>query len=47
MSDQKICLEQPTRDLRLMTNPGLAVPIAVTGFGLIGDGLAQALRPRG
>jgi hypothetical protein len=47
MSDQKIYLEQPTRDLRLMTNPGLAVPIAGTGFGLIGDGLAQALRPRG
>jgi ABC-type dipeptide/oligopeptide/nickel transport system permease subunit len=47
MSDQKMYLEQPTRDLRLMTNPGLAVPIAGTGFGLIGDGLAQALRPRG
>jgi ABC-type dipeptide/oligopeptide/nickel transport system permease subunit len=47
MSDQKKCLEQPTRDLRLVTNPGLAMPIPGTGFGLIGDGLAQALRPRG
>ena len=47
MSDQKKCHEQPTRDLRLVTNPGLDVPIAGTGFGLIGDGLAQTLRPRG
>ncbi len=35
------------RDWRLMTWPGLAVLIAGAGFGLIGDGLAQALRPRG
>jgi peptide/nickel transport system permease protein len=33
------------RDWRLMTYPGLAVLILGTGFGLIGDGLAQALRP--
>jgi peptide/nickel transport system permease protein len=35
------------RDWRLMTYPGLAVLVVGTGFGLIGDGLAQALRPRG
>ena len=35
------------RDWRLMTYPGLAVLIAGAGFGLIGDGLAQALRPKG
>ncbi len=35
------------RDWRLMTYPGLAVLIVGAGFGLIGDGLAQALRPRG
>ncbi|MGI9253656.1 MAG: ABC transporter permease [Thermomicrobiales bacterium] len=35
------------RDWRLMTWPGLAVLIAGAGFGLIGDGLAQALRPKG
>lgn len=34
------------RDWRLMTYPGLAVLIVGAGFGLIGDGLAQALRPR-
>jgi peptide/nickel transport system permease protein len=35
------------RDWRLMTFPGLAVLVVGTGFGLIGDGLAQALRPKG
>ena len=35
------------RDWKLMTYPGLAVLVAGAGFGLIGDGLAQALRPRG
>ncbi len=35
------------RDWRLMTYPGLAVLVTGTAFGLIGDGLAQALRPRG
>lgn len=35
------------RDWRLMTYPGLAVVITGAGFGLIGDGLAQALRPKG
>ena len=35
------------RDWRLMTYPGLAVLITGAAFGLIGDGLAQALRPRG
>jgi peptide/nickel transport system permease protein len=35
------------RDWRLMTYPGLAVLITGTAFGLIGDGLAQALRPKG
>jgi peptide/nickel transport system permease protein len=35
------------RDWRLMTYPGLAVLIIGMGFGLIGDGLAQALRPKG
>ena len=35
------------RDWRLMTYPGLAVLIVGAGFGLIGDGLAQALRPKG
>lgn len=34
------------RDWRLMTYPGLAVLILGAGFGLIGDGLAQALRPK-
>ena len=35
------------RDWRLMTYPGLAVLIVGMGFGLIGDGLAQVLRPKG
>lgn len=35
------------RDWQLMTYPGLVVLITGTGFGLIGDGLAQALRPKG
>ena len=35
------------RDWRLMTYPGLAVLITGAALGLIGDGLAQALRPRG
>jgi ABC-type dipeptide/oligopeptide/nickel transport system permease subunit len=35
------------RDWRMMTYPGLAVLIVGAGFGLIGDGLAQALRPKG
>jgi peptide/nickel transport system permease protein len=35
------------RDWRLMTYPGLAVLITGAAFGLIGDGLAQALRPKG
>jgi peptide/nickel transport system permease protein len=34
------------RDWRLMTYPGLAVLILGAGLGLIGDGLAQALRPK-
>jgi peptide/nickel transport system permease protein len=34
------------RDWRLMTYPGIAVLITGAGFGLIGDGLAQALRPK-
>lgn len=34
------------RDWRLMTYPGLAVLITGAAFGLIGDGLAQALRPK-
>lgn len=34
------------RDWRMMTYPGLAVLVLGTGFGLIGDGLAQALRPK-
>ena len=35
------------RDWRLMTYPGLAVVITGAALGLIGDGLAQALRPKG
>lgn len=35
------------RDWRLMTYPGLAVLITGAAFALIGDGLAQALRPKG
>ncbi|MDF3016344.1 MAG: binding-protein-dependent transport system inner rane component [Thermomicrobiales bacterium] len=35
------------RDWKLMTYPGLAVLITGAALGLIGDGLAQALRPRG
>ncbi len=35
------------RDWRMMTYPGIAVLIVGAGFGLIGDGLAQALRPKG
>jgi peptide/nickel transport system permease protein len=35
------------RDWRLMTYPGIAVLITSAAFGLIGDGLAQALRPKG
>jgi peptide/nickel transport system permease protein len=35
------------KDWRLMTYPGLAIMITGAGFGLIGDGLAQALRPKG
>jgi peptide/nickel transport system permease protein len=34
------------RDWRLMTYPGIAVLILGAGLGLIGDGLAQALRPK-
>ncbi|CAN5418556.1 ABC transporter permease [soil metagenome] len=34
------------RDWRLMTYPGIAVLITGAGFGLIGDGLSQALRPK-
>ncbi len=34
-------------DWRLMTWPGLAVLITGSALGLIGDGLAQALRPKG
>jgi peptide/nickel transport system permease protein len=34
------------RDWRLMTYPGLAVMLIGAAFGLIGDGLAQALRRR-
>lgn len=35
------------KDWRLMTYPGIAIMITGAGFGLIGDGLAQALRPKG
>jgi peptide/nickel transport system permease protein len=35
------------RDWRLMAYPGIAVLITSAAFGLIGDGLAQALRPKG
>jgi peptide/nickel transport system permease protein len=35
------------RDWRLMTYPGLAMVIIGAAFGLIGDGLTQALRPKG
>jgi peptide/nickel transport system permease protein len=35
------------RDWRMMTYPGIAVLITSAAFGLIGDGLAQALRPKG
>jgi peptide/nickel transport system permease protein len=35
------------RDWRLMTYPGLAILILGAGLGLIGEGLAQALRPKG
>ena len=35
------------KDWRLMTYPGLAIMITGAGFGLLGDGLAQALRPKG
>jgi peptide/nickel transport system permease protein len=35
------------RDWRLMTYPGVAVLITGAALGLIGDGLAQALRPKG
>ena len=35
------------RDWRLMTYPGLAVLVTGAACGLIGDGLAQALRPKG
>jgi peptide/nickel transport system permease protein len=35
------------RDWRLMTYPGLAVLVTSAAFGLIGDGLAQAMRPKG
>jgi peptide/nickel transport system permease protein len=35
------------RDWRLMTYPGLAVLVTGAALGLIGDGLAQAMRPKG
>ncbi|MCA9860195.1 MAG: ABC transporter permease [Thermomicrobiales bacterium] len=35
------------RDWRMMTYPGIAVLITGAAFGLIGDGLTQALRPKG
>ena len=35
------------RDWLLMTWPGMAIMITGAAFGLIGDGLAQFLRPRG
>jgi peptide/nickel transport system permease protein len=34
------------KDWRLMTYPGLAVLLIGAAFGLLGDGLAQALRRR-
>jgi peptide/nickel transport system permease protein len=34
------------KDWRLMTYPGLAVLMIGAAFGLLGDGLAQALRRR-
>ncbi len=35
------------KDWRIMAYPGIAIMITGAGFGLIGDGLAQALRPKG
>lgn len=35
------------RDWQMMTYPGLVIIIAGAGFGMIGDGLAQMLRPKG
>jgi ABC-type dipeptide/oligopeptide/nickel transport system permease subunit len=35
------------RDRQMMTCPGWAVVLVRAAFGLIGDGLAQALRPKG
>jgi peptide/nickel transport system permease protein len=35
------------RDWQMMTYPGLIIIITGAAFGLIGDGLAQALRPKG
>ena len=35
------------KDWKLMAYPGLAIMITGAGFGLVGDGLAQALRPKG
>lgn len=35
------------KDWKLMAYPGLAIMITGAGFGLLGDGLAQALRPKG
>lgn len=35
------------KDWRLMTYPGLAVLVTGAALGLIGDGLAQTLRPKG
>ena len=34
------------KDWRLMTYPGIAILIIGVAFGLLGDGLAQALRRR-
>jgi peptide/nickel transport system permease protein len=35
------------KDWRLMTYPGIAVLLTGIAFGLLGDGIAQALRPKG
>jgi peptide/nickel transport system permease protein len=35
------------KDWKLMLYPGLAIMVTGAGFGLLGDGLAKALRPKG
>jgi peptide/nickel transport system permease protein len=40
-------VQPPNPEWGLMTYPGLTVLITGAAFGLIGDGLARALRPKG